>query len=478
MATFPFVGQTYTLRSVNYDCQRTVNLYPVASESTSKTPTGLQGTPGLLAFCQPFPSNVRGSHTANGRCWFVIGSYLYEIYASGSYVRQGTLLTAFGPVQMADNGQQLCVVDGDNGYILSMSTSAFSQIVSAGWMGSKTVSYVDGYFIFVKPDSGIYYISNLYEGSVVDPLEFASAEGSPDNLVAAIAVHKEVWLFGNASIEVVFDSGDADFPFQRIQGVFMEYGCSAPFSVAKTANTVFWLGQDTQGAGVVWMATGYQPQRISTFAIEYLLQQSNDLSLATAYTYQEDGHYFYVLNLPDLDTTIVYDIGLQQWHERAYWNLETGQYERHRGSCHAYAFGKHLIGDYENGIIYEQSLNIYDDNGNPKRWMRRCPHLANENELNYFYYNRLQVDMQTGTGLVTGATQDVDPEVMLRWSDDGGHTWSNEHWRSAGKIGNYKRRVYWSRLGRSRDRVFEVSGSTATKTFLIGANIDAQQGAN
>jgi hypothetical protein len=74
----------------------------------------------------------------------------------------------------------------------------------------------------------------------------------------------------------------------------------------------------------------------------------------------------------------------------------------------------------------------------------------------------------------TIATQGADPQVMLRWSDDGGHTWSSEHWASMGKIGQYYKRVIWRRLGMTvklRDRVYEVSGTDPVKIAIMGAEL-------
>jgi len=470
---FPFVGPSYVYNSLNFDCQRSVNIFPVISEAKdSKSQIGMMGTPGLSQFAAPVVSPARNSWVVQDRCFFVLGPYLYEIFSDGTSTLRGTMLTSTGFVGISDNGTQICIVDGDNGYIFTLATNVFAQITSAGWRGSNTICYIDGYFMFQEPGTGVYYISAINDGSNIDSLDFASAEGLPDNIVGVAAVHKQGWLFGTESVEVVYDSGAADFPFQRIEGVFMQYGCIAYGSIATNANTVFWLGQDPQGSGIVWMANGYQPQRISTFAVEYALQGYADLSSATGYTYQEGGHYFYVLNFPE--NTWVYDVTTQQWHERCYLNTNTGLYERHRAECHAFAFGKHLVGDYENGIIYEQSLNIYDDNGHPKRWLRAAPHFADDEE--YLFHKEMQIIMETGIGLESGADEDEDPQIMLRWSDDGGHTWSNSHWRSAGAVGDYRKRVIWRRLGRARDRVYEVSGSTNTKVFISAARLEISMG--
>lgn len=476
MARFPFIGPSYVYPDVEFDAQRAINLQLIKSETeTSKDIGALQGTPGLREFCDLEVDKIRGGHKVKGRVFFCAGNKLFELYADKTFTERGTINTTAGLVSMADNGDELCLVDGPDGWLLTLADNSFNQITSEGWEGADMVAFVDGYFVFNDPQTGKYYISNLYSGATIDPLEFATAEGSPDDLIGLIALRKEVWLFGTRSIEVVFNSGNADFPFERIQGAFIEYGCVSKGTIAKTANTVFWVGADDQGHGVVWMATGYQPQRISTYAVECALQNYLDLSDAWAYTYQEDGHYYYVLNFASANTTWVYDVNLNQWHERAYFNLETGEYERHRGNVHVFAFGKHLVGDYANGKVYEQSLDYFDDDGNPIRRERTIPHLANSAE-DWIYHQRFTLIMKTGIGLNDGAAEDVTPNVMLQWSDDGGSEFGNEHWREAGKIGRRKWRVFWNRLGRSRDRVYKLVTSVRCKVLIIAGDLDATKG--
>ena len=88
----------------------------------------------------------------------------------------------------------------------------------------------------------------------------------------------------------------------------------------------------------------------------------------------------------------------------------------------------------------------------------------------------LYLDFATGVGLTTG--QGSDPQVMLRWSDDGGDTWSNEHWRSLGKTGAKKTRVHWNRLGQFGDkgRIFELTKSDPVEFSLLGAHADLNPG--
>lgn len=480
MPKFNLAGPSYSYASLSWDCQRSINVYPVKSETgTSKSQMALQGTPGLKNFClfPTFPN--RQCWNANGRVFFVSGNQLYEVLADKSFMARGQLSTSTGAVSMCDNGTQIIMVDGPNGYIFNLTTNAFTNITgNTGWLGADTVTFLGGYFVLNKPDSGIYYISGLYDGTTYDPLDFATAEGSPDNLVAVKAVHDQVWLIGDTSVQVAYNQGGALFPLSVIQGALIVYGCVAAQSVVQTSNTLFWLGQDADGGGVVWMANGFQPQRISTHWIEqYLQQYTTYFPQTVGYTYQENGNYFVVFNVPTMPTTLVYDVALGQWHEKA--SFPDGAYARHRAQCHVYAFGLHLVGDYQTGQVYDQSLNYLDDAGDNIRRSRAAPHLADD--LEYIYYNSFQLDMQMGVGLQlpdTTLNPDKDPKIGLEWSDDGGYKWSNMYYTSAGKIGQFARRALWRRLGRSRNRVWRVTYTPKTVVFWIQAVIDMEKGSN
>jgi hypothetical protein len=372
---------------------------------------------------------------------------------------------------MADNGIQLFVACNGPSFIYNTTTNVFAQITDPDFPGAVTVGYLDGYFVFNEPNSQRLWVTQLLDGTSVDPLDFASAEGSPDGVAGIIIDHREAWVFGTNSVEVWYNVGGVDFPLQRIQGAFNEIGCVAPYSIAKLDNGVFWLGADARGQGIVYRANGYTGQRISTHAVEWQIQQYTDLSDAVAYTYQQDGHAFYVLIFPSADTTWVYDVSTQAWHERA--GFTNGDFTRHRSNCQMSFNNKIIVGDYATGVIYAFDLDTYADNGQIQKWLRSWRALpTGQNNLKRTAQHTLQLDCESGVGLNLG--QGDDPEVMLRWSDDGGHTYSNEHWSQLGKIGQYYRRVFWRRLGMTlklRDRVYELSGTDPVKIAIMGAEI-------
>lgn len=470
----PILGQSYVARSVNAADARMVNLFAeVLSEG--KEAAFLQRAPGLRLLATVGFGPIRGVwafSNNDGIAFVVSGTELYKIDNSYTATKIGNV-SGTGPVSMADNGIQLFIACNGPSYIYNATTLAFGQITDPDFPGALTVCYLDGYFVFNEPNSQKMWITHLLDGTSIDPLDFASTEGSPDGLLAVSSNFREIWAFGTNSIEVWYDTGASDFPLRRIQGAFNELGLAAPFSVAKVDNGLFWLGRDRRGQGIVYRANGYSGERISTHAVEWQIQQYPDLTDAIAYTYQQDGHSFYVLLFPSANTTWVYDLATQAWHERAGW--KNGMFTRHRSNCQMAFNHEIVVGDFENGNIYALDLDDYSDNGEIQKWMRSWRALGpGKNDLKRTAHHSLQLDIDSGVGLNDG--QGSDPQVMLRWSDDGGHTWSNEHWASIGKIGQYYRRVFWRRLGMTlkiRDRVYEVSGTDPVKIAIMGAELHA-----
>ena len=538
----PILGSSYVARSVNAADNRMVNLFPEIIPEGGKEPGFLNRAPGLRFLANMGDGPIRGLWQFGGYAYAVSGEVLYKIDSLWRTTPIGAVAGATGPVSMVDNGTQLFIACNGPSFIYNSLTNQFAQITDPDFPGAVTVGYLNGYFVFNEPNSQRLWITQLLDGTSIDPLDFASAEGSPDGLISVLVSHREAWLFGTNSVEVWYDSGAADFPLTPVQGAFNEIGCIAAFSVAKLDNGIFWLGADARGQGIVYRANGYTAQRVSTHAIEWQIQQYENMTDAIAYTYQQDGHAFYVLIFPSANTTWVYDVATSMWHERA--AFINGDFTRHRSNCQMSFNGEVVVGDHELGNIYAFDLNVFDDDGAVQKWLRSWRALpTGTNDLKRTAQHSLQLDAETGAidasvttppvivdisdadsklltesnnvivwevatldslltesgdvivqedgGLMyydgssdTGGAilvqkalitaNGIDPQVMLRWSDDGGHTWSNSHWRSMGKTGAYNTRVIWRRLGMTlklRDRVYEVSGTDQTKIAIMGAEL-------
>ena len=540
----PILGSSYVARSVNAADARMVNLFPEAIPDGGKEPGFLNRAPGMRLLANMGDGPIRGLWQFGGYGYAVSGETLYKISSIWGVTVIGTVAGSSGPVSMSDNGTQLFIACNGPSFIYNSSTLEFKQIDDPDFPGAVTVGYLNGYFVFNEPNSQRLWITQLLDGQSIDPLDFASAEGSPDGLVSILIDHKEAWLFGTNSVEVWYDAGTSPFPLVPVQGAFNEVGCIAPFSVAKLDNGIFWLGADARGKGIVYRANGYTAERVSTHAVEWQIQEYGNLSDAIAYTYQQDGHSFYVLIFPSANTTWVFDVATALWHERA--AFINGSFTRHRSNCQMSFSNEIVVGDHELGNIYAFDLNVFSDAGAVQKWLRSWRALpVGTNDLKRTAQHSLQLDAETGaidssviTPLVVTDVSDVndellaengdvlvweqttyeslltesgdiivqedgsfmyydgspstiggailiqkgivgafgiDPQVMLRWSDDGGHTWSNEHWRSMGKTGEWGRRVIWRRLGMTlklRDRVYEVSGTDPIKIAIMGAELN------
>lgn len=458
------VGPTYQERSLPFDAQRSVNCYPVF-DKLGKEVAAMYGTPGLSLFSTAGTGPIRGAFsTAADRAFVISGATLYEINSAGLATERGTLSTSTGIVTIDENGQQMMIVDGTYGYIFTYSTDNFQQISDGDFPVAGTVTFIDGYFVVNEVGTGKFYISSLYDGLVWDPLDFATAESSPDDLLRPINAVGALWLFGTKTAEIWSNTGASSFPFERTAGGKMETGIYAANTAVATDNSVIWVGRDNYGAGVVFRAQGYTPQRISTNPIERILQAAPTPETLRAYTYQEEGHPFYVITGGGMETTLVYDLSTQLWHERAYLGVD-GEFQPHLGECGMYAFGKTLVGSRINGEVYHMSLNFYSDNGNEIALERIYTYVSDEDKR--IRYNRLEIGFETGVGLQTG--QGSDPVCTLSVSKDGARTWTDPVTCPIGKAGKYNTKVSFRRLGVAESITFKLRITDPVKRAITGS---------
>lgn len=458
------VGASYQQRSLPFDAQRTINLFPITDKEGADV-SSLLGTPGLESFATCGTGAVRGGFEAgNGRAFFVANNSLYEVTSAGTSTSLGNITSFTGAVTFADNGVELAVCDGSKAYLLTYSTNVFAQITDADFPSSVGgIDFIDGYFVVNENNTGRFYISALYNGASWDALDFATAESSPDKLVRAVNFVGQLGLFGENTLEIWRNTGDSAFPFSRISGS-VPIGTLSPNTVISIDTSVYWVGSTTQGAGIVYRAQGFTPVRISTETIERKLQAEPNPELLRSWTYQQDGHVFLVITGGSLDTSLVYDLSTSLWHERAFLN-EMGDYEQHLGSCCIYAFGKHLVGDRRNGNIYDMRLDVYSDNGSAIQRRRIYTHLLDE--LKPVRYNQLTIGFEQGVGLQSG--QGSNPQVSLRISKDGARTWGNYYTTTIGAVGQFTTEVTFRRLGIQQICTFEITVSDPVKCAITGS---------
>ena len=378
------------------------------------------------------------------------------------------------------------------------------------FQGADIVDIVDNYFVYNDPNTQRWAASNILS-PITPALSYGNKDGAPDNLVSIIVDHREVYLMGEESSEVWVDAGTFPFPFQRIPGTSTQHGIVAKFSVSRLGNSFAYLSRNIRGQSQVMQMEGYIPKRISNHAVENTLvnQYVED---AVSFTYQLEGHEVYVISFPTIDLTWAFDITTSMWHKWL-WCDNNNQYHRCRANCSAVFQNMVLVGDWQNGQIYELDPNNYTDNGQNVRRLRRAPHLVTDLQRQYF--EELQIQFQPGVGVIGATTPNgifyqnliiaadqtftignfdtiiigvpnqiypsqtqSNPQAMLRWSSDGGSTWSREYWVGIGQIGKYKNRAIWRRMGWARDRVYEVVVTDPVKAVIVSSNLKASEGEN
>ena len=466
MPSLPLAGPSCPLRAGRADLQRTIGWMPVLIESgdgKGGNRAYLKQQPGLVALGSVLPSALRGLFVARDVLYAVAGAKLYRISSSWVATELGTLASSVGIVDGAANNTQLCIVDGANGYTLDLDTGVFAA-VGSNWRGSTRVDVLDGYGVFADPDSTQFYLSANQDFSVIDALDFASAEGSTGNIIGHIVKHRELLILKQQTGEVWNDVGGVDFPLARNDGANIETGLIAPHSLQKVAGSAFWLGQDAKGEGIVFSMQAYQPIRVSSHALEEQLAGVSDLSGTWAWTYHQEGLTFYVLQVPGLSSTWVYELASGTWHERAEW--VNGDYQPWRASCHALAYGVHVVGD-STGQLYELSPTASSNAGDVLIRDRITPHNAMPT-LERRRFGSLQVDCTVGLGITAGA----QATLMLRYSDNSGASWSNWRYLTLGAIGEYLARARATMLGAARDRVWHIRVTDDVRCDLLSAILD------
>lgn len=473
-----FVGSTYRGQSSRIDSETALNMYPELTGGagvTPKTPLAMYPTPGTKTFAATGGQPVRDLFSEDGRLWAISGGDIYEVIASGASTFIGSMVTNTFPTKMAINGSgghQLLSMSGGLLYCFDTNSGVFTQVTD-GDLPSNIVAlaFSDGYFLVASYKSRSIAYSALFDGTAWDGASVFEKSQTTDNIRTMLVKHKEISLIGSKTTEMWTNTGDALVTFAPIQGVLIEHGIGPVQTAATLKDTLCWIAQDADGAGIAVYAQGYTPTRFSTHAVEQRWAQYEYIDDAYAWTYQKKGHWFYVVSFPTPKETWVYDLTTNQWHERAFLNPMTGEPEHHLGTCHAFAFGKHLVGSRLDGTIYELSDTFrYDADTNPIRRVRRAPHVFSAQRD--ITINRFSVQVDDGIAATSG--QGSDPRLMFRYSVDGGMTYSEEILLEQGALGEYPQIVDVNRLGQGADWVLEIATSEPIDHAWSGASIDAE----
>lgn len=466
----PFASQSYKNASLAVSAQDLVNLYVEKEPPDAKSQMPVFGVPGLKTFATVGTGPIRGMHVMNNVLYVVSGSSLYSLASPTVVTLLGGGILGESFVPMSDNGiQVILMANGEAGFVYNAQTSVFVQITDQNFFPSNTVTFFDEYFLLVKNDSNQWFFSNILDGTTYSALDFESAVIEPSFCLSIVNQQENALIFKQRSIETWYDTGQNNNPWARIDGATVERGCAAALTPIKEDNSVFFLGDDL----VFYRLSGVNLQRVSTHAIEYQWQQYASVSDAFCFSYTWNGHKCVAVTFPTGNASWVFDISSGLWHRRVSYDANAVSRSRWAGNCSVEWIGLVLVGDNFSGKIGALSNSTYTEFGNPVIGTAVSPPIANKR--NRVFQSLLELDMQTGVGVAAG--QGSDPQIALDWSDDNGQTWKAfQPWQSMGKIGEYRTRVRWKKLGQFFQRYYRITISDPVPRVIMAAYGDISEG--
>lgn len=519
-------GPSYTTTDVGWDAQRTVNLIPEIDE-TGEAKAGMNlrlvTAPGTVIRALSTNLSLRGMCKLPTGLVIVVAQNtdlqrtqiftfdeelhtLTPVYHTDDYVNGPPDLIGpnkdgwFVPnvyferylIRFAYNGADLIIVDGDNDMVRvnlrDYNAPGFlwdfmRALGGVPYFTPTDVTFAGGYFVFSEVGdfnynsvrSAKFYISGLYD-TTIDLLDVATAEYKGDGLIAVGSMSNALWLFGARSTEVWANTGNVDFPFERINGASSDVGIISRASLQQLADAFIWLACTSGGRPFIAMTQGYTPSRISTQAIDakFASLDATWFETATSFTYSHAGHYFYGINVGVLGTTFVYDLSTKMWHERTIRHYSTNL-PTSVGYCHSTAgmgCEKFVFRPGEPGIFeldfVDSTLQrtVVQQTGVEMDCERSFPIVAHPSG-NRIQHDKVQLDASAGS-----ASQ--QPAYTLQWSDTSGRDFRPGRTLQPADVGEYTERFIWRRLGVSRSRLYKLNFSTGQHISLRSMMLDDQ----
>ncbi len=457
----PVIGPAYKNQELPISAQETKGLFPEVNQE-GKSLVSLRSFPGLKSFATASGKH-RGSHTFNGVYYCVNGDSLYSVTSDATVTNLGTI-TGSGFCDFASSADQMIITTGGTAYVY---TDNLAEITDPDLVNPTTVGYLNSQFIFDNNDgnSGEFITSAIGDGSDVSALDFAIAESHPDDIKRVVIANELVYFFGGKTIEPWFNSGVGRPPFDRVNGRVRPYGLIGPQAVDTLGEFTYFI-DDKRRPHIM---SGFSVQPIGDVPLVDEWETYSTVSDAIGFAYTMADQTFFQVSFPTADKSWLFHAQSNSWVQTAYSADEV----RHRGASHQYVYGKHLIADHSNGNIYEYDFKTYTDNGQPI--VRERVTAAIHGGLYgapgaEIFYGRVEFDLQTGEGLLTG--QGVDPTLMVSRSDDRGRTWSAEEHYSLGVQGDYLKRVTLHNEGSARERIYKLRFTDPVPFTLMSANAD------
>lgn len=462
-----FASNSYRSDALSVSAQRLVNGYVEYQPRDAKSQAPIFGCPGIDTFATVGIGPIRGGFEMGGVAYVVSRDELYSVDRDGVPILLGNGITGLDPVSITGGStagnEQIVIVNGVAGFVYDLSGPSFDQITDGDFHAADTVTWLDGYFLLDWKGRNRFQRSELGDGSSYSSQGYAGAESHPDNVLAVATQEGVLLVLGEKTIEPWDNTGAANNPFARYNNSTTERGIAGSRAFTQEDQATFILGNDR----IFYRLDGRQPHRLSTHALEKEWETYSTVADAWCFSASFGGHKWVYVQFPTANKTFAWDIATSRWHERSTSDL-TQVENRWRVNTAFNAFGKTILGDGRTGQLGVFNNNTFTEFGQATRMVAIAPHVHADG-LNVFM-PCLELDIEAGVGLTTG--QGEDPQLMLDWSDDGGHTFKPfQLWSSMGRTGEYSRRLRWNDLGSSRSRAYRVTITDPVRRVITAARL-------
>lgn len=443
--------------------EKLINLYAEQAPSGAKADFALYRTEGHRSFSLASDELCRGLFPFGDELIGVFGSDVLSFDTEGNFTIEGTVAGS-DDVQFSRNDAvtaQLAIVIPDTGAVYKYENSAVSLISDADLGDIIDSEHVDGYQLMIEADGTLQY-STLNDLDEYDALDFVTAEGDPDGLLAIKRNGDDIFLFGVKTTEVFRHVDDSDNPFQRVKGAVLPVGIINKYAKCEVGGILCWV--DNHGI-VRKRGASYNPDPISNSGVQKDIADLEDKETIRVFGFIEDGHGFFTVRSPFWSWT--YDFKEQRWHNRA-----SSQRNTWKAKHYARFANKHIIaGDQEGGLFYLDPDYGFE-NGERIVWEATLPPLSKfPNGFSAFAFD---LDIECGTAMDSSEDEsDQEPMITLYASIDGGKSFNSMGTRSLGTRGQYRKQVRWPRLGKygREGAVFKISGSSGAVQAIMAADL-------
>lgn len=442
-----------------------VNMYVETIGEDGKVPWAVYACDGLQGFAALDNANggCRAAIEVSGFLWVVAGTGLYRVADNGVVTFIGSMaIDATAPVYMARNRRSTpdisIVCDG----LMYNYRTSLAQVTDVDLLAPTSLTVNDGQFI-IGTANNTWQVGDIDDGTAWDALSFERADASPDAVVRVAARQGEAVIFGELTTEFWSNEGLTDGTGYA-RSFVGDYGCLAANSVATAEQTIFFVANDR----TVRSINQFAAVRISDHAVERDIQRLSDHSMIRATTWVRDGHTFYMLTAPGF-WTWVFDTLTGKWQQRKSYNRPDWRV------AFVVPFGDLLIaGDADTGTLYEMSPDFLDEAGDPLQCQMVLPPVTSYPRP--MTINAVYIDCEKGVGTGQGNPQDIDPELVLSYSKDGGATFTGLRRVKIGQQGARKMKLTERRFGQTGADgiVFKIEMAAKTVRALYGATIDVE----